>query len=172
MRRHFTGKKSCPTILRDIELTDEIKEHIINYRIYHVPKTVMKCKTTQEITKQSNNVHNEQRTSLAEFEAPTLEKNQNGYIYVVCVREFLERDIYKIGRTADVAKRFKQYPKGSQLLFSMKTMAPCAIETELMASFKIKFTQRIEYGREYFEGDLNELVDAVYQHIRESNEVL
>lgn len=38
MRRHLYERKVvCPTKF-DIELTDEIKEHIITYRIYHVPR--------------------------------------------------------------------------------------------------------------------------------------
>ena len=38
MRRHLYERKVvCPTKF-DIELTDEIKEHILTYRIYHVPR--------------------------------------------------------------------------------------------------------------------------------------
>lgn len=31
----YLNKKQCPTIEADIELTDEIKEHLMNYRKYH-----------------------------------------------------------------------------------------------------------------------------------------
>lgn len=41
MRKHlFINKKPCATIMSSIPLTDEIKEHIINYRIYKPEKEV------------------------------------------------------------------------------------------------------------------------------------
>jgi len=37
MRKHlFFSKKNCATKVSHIELTYEIKEHIINYRVYHI----------------------------------------------------------------------------------------------------------------------------------------
>jgi hypothetical protein len=37
MRYHlFTAKKICPTIVADVALTEEIKEHVINNRVYHM----------------------------------------------------------------------------------------------------------------------------------------
>ena len=39
IRRHlYIKKKPCQSIENDIELTDEIKETILNNRIYHMPK--------------------------------------------------------------------------------------------------------------------------------------
>jgi hypothetical protein len=38
MRRHlYTAKKNCPKTENIIELTDEIKEHILANRVYHIP---------------------------------------------------------------------------------------------------------------------------------------
>jgi len=33
----YDTKKACPAILKDIELTESIKEHILKNRIYHIP---------------------------------------------------------------------------------------------------------------------------------------
>lgn len=43
MHKHLFGerKKPCPTTLNDIELTDSIKQHIIDFRVYHIPKQVL-----------------------------------------------------------------------------------------------------------------------------------
>ena len=38
--------------------------------------------------------------------------NDSGYLYIIHVREFIGRPIYKIGRAADLFDRFKQYSKG------------------------------------------------------------
>lgn len=39
MRKHlFTNKKQCPTYINNLELSEEIKNHILDCRIYHIPK--------------------------------------------------------------------------------------------------------------------------------------
>ena len=38
----YKKKKACPQIKNEIELTDEIKEHILNNRIYKIDKTPTK----------------------------------------------------------------------------------------------------------------------------------
>jgi hypothetical protein len=56
IRRHFyTLKKICPAIKNNIELTDEIKEYILNNRIYIIQKP-----EKQEKTKKPQIIHNNQ----------------------------------------------------------------------------------------------------------------
>jgi hypothetical protein len=55
MRKHFTLlKKKCPAIVNNIELTDEIKNFIIDNRIYHMPKETKPPTFIQNI--QQNNI--------------------------------------------------------------------------------------------------------------------
>jgi hypothetical protein len=55
IRDHFYKKKKpCATITTNLELTEEIKEHIINFRIYHIPKEKKEVKPTT-INQQFNN---------------------------------------------------------------------------------------------------------------------
>lgn len=44
-----------------------------------------------------------------------------GYLYIIKEREFikLNENIYKIGRTKDIIKRYKQYPKNSIIIYSV-----------------------------------------------------
>ncbi len=39
------------------------------------------------------------------------EESKKGYINIIQVREFLNKNIYKIGRTGDVKTRINGYPK-------------------------------------------------------------
>lgn len=60
IRRHlYDMKRPCPTDVNDIELTDAIKEHIVDFRIYHMPKveqqTVIQHYHNQ-INQQFNNI--------------------------------------------------------------------------------------------------------------------
>ena len=46
------------------------------------------------------------------------EKSTKGYNYIIREREFIRmnEDVYKVGKCEDMSKRFKQYPKGSELV--------------------------------------------------------
>lgn len=49
MQKHLMQKiKPCPQTMNDIELTDEIKEYIINNRVYRIPKTEILLPTKAE----------------------------------------------------------------------------------------------------------------------------
>ncbi len=47
--------------------------------------------------------------------------NKLEYIYIIHPIQCINLNIYKIGRTSNIINRFKQYPKGSELLFTI----PC-----------------------------------------------
>jgi hypothetical protein len=70
MRRHLYERKVvCPTKF-DIELTDEIKEHIITYRIYHVPRhdvpaaSVAPAPVRRIVTNNNKTVTNNNNTTI------------------------------------------------------------------------------------------------------------
>jgi len=87
------------------------------------------------------------------------EKSQNdkqGFLYILRTRESVRLDepVYKVGKTYDMEQRFKQYPKGSELLKSIKVCERHIAEKVLLREFSSKFKTREEFGNEYFEGDL------------------
>jgi len=54
MRRHLYNRRSCPKVLNDIQMTDEIREYILENRVYHIPKLQDQHKT---INQTINNIH-------------------------------------------------------------------------------------------------------------------
>lgn len=83
------------------------------------------------------------------------------YCYINYEREFINscEDIYKIGRTSQEGdKRLKQYSKGTIQKIKIHVSDSIACEKSIFNEFKIKFKQRIDIGREYFEGDINEMI--------------
>ena len=92
------------------------------------------------------------------------------YIYILREREFvnLNQPIYKIGRTQDWMKRYRQYPKQTEVLFVMKISDSQRKEKDIIDILKKFTTQRSDIGREYFESDLNTIVDKVYSVCQES----
>jgi hypothetical protein len=85
---------------------------------------------------------------------------ENGYIYVLILREFLhqKKHVYKIGYSKDVERRKKEYPKGSQLMYTRFVHHASAMEKKILSAMHERFIQHNECGREYFEGHLNQIV--------------
>jgi hypothetical protein len=100
--------------------------------------------------------------------------SSTNYIYLLQEREFLKTGelIYKVGRTTKPNyQRFNQYPNGSVLLFQMICIDYVKNEMSIIEQFKHKFISRPDIGREYFEGDYNDMIDIIYSSIK-SNDVI
>jgi hypothetical protein len=86
------------------------------------------------------------------------------YIYLLQEREFLKTNesIYKIGRTAQYYEtRLSQYPKGSKTILVKKCNNCYSMETRLLKDFRAKFVNRTDIGKEYFEGDVEEMINII-----------
>ena len=77
-----------------------------------------------------------------------------GYVYLLREREFVNsgEEVCKVGRTQNVLKRVKQYPKGSVLLCCIFCADPVDAEKECIALLLKHFTARKDIGSESFEG--------------------
>jgi hypothetical protein len=89
----------------------------------------------------------------------------DGFIYLMHVREFMHTNIYKIGRTENILKRVIGYPKGSRLLLGISTRDMKTIEKVLIKEFSILFKARPDIGREYFEGEKFEMMKKIMECI-------
>jgi len=89
------------------------------------------------------------------------------YIYLLQLREFIKtgEQVYKIGRTTrKPEERFQEYPKNSRVLTFVNVVICTKAERELLKIFNKKFIQRKEYGKEYFEGDVVQMVREIYEY--------
>lgn len=65
MNKHlFINKKQCATIINNIELTDDIKKHILDYRVYHIQrdKPLDENKTINQYINNYNTMNNYMNT--------------------------------------------------------------------------------------------------------------
>ena len=85
------------------------------------------------------------------------------YLYLIHPRnyEMKNRPIYKIGRTDDLPKRLKFYPKNSVIHKIIRVKNCHFSERKLINSFKMNFTHRSDIGREYFEGDCSDMISCM-----------
>jgi hypothetical protein len=90
-----------------------------------------------------------------------------GYIYVIHVREFINNgeNIWKIGRTYDILKRFAQYPKGSKLICCIFVNDEVQVEQVLKDDLKKYFVHRRDIGLEYFEAEQDDFINHVLRAI-------
>jgi phage/plasmid-associated DNA primase len=87
------------------------------------------------------------------------------YVYLLRRGDLLNQNIYKIGRTAqENFNRLYQYPKGTvSILYDLCTDCK-KYETEILNCFKNKYIQRTDIGREYFEGNPEDMKNDI-RHI-------
>jgi hypothetical protein len=93
-------------------------------------------------------------------------------IYLIQTRESIKcnENIYKIGKTTQCDnKRFMQYPKGSNQPLQIDVDDCHLFEKQIIKIFDIKFKQIKEYGREYYEGDKDEMIDTIMKIRSEYN---
>jgi hypothetical protein len=96
-------------------------------------------------------------------------EDRKGFIYIVQEREFLNTNDFKLGRTSDINVRLRGYSKNSKLVFSIEVDDQYEVETMLINIFKDKFIQKIEYGREYFEGNIEEMIKEIETYLQFRN---
>lgn len=95
--------------------------------------------------------------------------NDIGFLYIIQEREFINtgEDVFKIGCTQDLIKRFKQYPKGSIIKFSIMYSNYKMLEKKWI-NLLIKdrnITKRKDIGNEYFQCNyillINKLIKVI-----------
>lgn len=83
------------------------------------------------------------------------------YFYILQTLDFFDSNVYKIGKTKQQPmKRFQQYEKGARLELVIRVKNCCRFEAEIINLFKEKF--KLVAGREFFEGSLQEMIEAVF----------
>lgn len=96
-----------------------------------------------------------------------------GYVYIVYPREFHRHGelIFKIGMTKqDGLKRFAGYAKDSDLLLHIKCNGDCRnIETKIIKTFTKKFKLRKDFGNEYFEGNVDDMMTTMFLIVSADN---
>jgi len=94
------------------------------------------------------------------------------YIYLIREREFLKNneDIYKIGKTSQEPNiRFQNYPKGSELLLTVKVSNCDDYERKIKALFNINYQQCKDIGIEYFKGSGKQMMTDIFNIIKDDN---
>jgi len=91
----------------------------------------------------------------------------SGFIYLTHLREFINsnQEIYKLGKSGKLDRsRLYGYPKGSNTILTLFVKNHHKAEEELLQLFSDKFTKMNNIGREYFEGNLSDMLDTIFNY--------
>ena len=97
------------------------------------------------------------------------------YVYIIRECDFvrLNENIYKIGRTAKAnpEDRFQKYRKGTEIVgfFGVKDSNECENLIIKCFSNHTNIKKMNEYGKEYFQGNKNELLKEILQIVENYN---
>lgn len=89
--------------------------------------------------------------------------NRPGELYIIQTRNCIESHptVFKAGRAHNVFKRLEHYPKGSLLVARVPVSMMVDAENLMLKLLRMTFTQRKDFGNEYFEGSVRELMAAM-----------
>jgi len=92
------------------------------------------------------------------------------FIYLIQEKIYIDEniDVYKIGKsTQENTRRVKSYPSGSKLYIQLSCNDCHLMEKKLINIFKTKF--KLYRGREYFLGNLENMMNIIYNEIKNEN---
>jgi hypothetical protein len=89
-------------------------------------------------------------------------------LYLLRLREFEnnKENIYKIGRANNLCNRMKQYPNGSVIYLMIECTDSKKHENKLINLFISKYTHNSMCGREYFNGNLDNMINDIINYIQ------
>ena len=92
------------------------------------------------------------------------------YIYLLHCRAAINanENVYKIGKSVDFNKRLSGYDKGTIPLFTIYVTNCDEIEKILIKIFETKFILRKDYGNEYFQGEINQMIKTIMEEYEKS----
>lgn len=119
----------------------------------------------------------EEEKKIKKIEEEVEEASEIEYNYIYCLREreFIKsgEKIYKIGKTSKQPfKRLKQYPKESELILLLKVEDCHSTESELISLFDSKYEQAKNIGREYYKGNVNDMIQSILELTMNKNKLI
>lgn len=93
-------------------------------------------------------------------------------IYILQTRHSFAADmnVFKVGKTKNMSSRLGGYPKGSHVIAQFACINADVLETKLLQKLRATFKERKDFGAEYFECHLRQLLMKVAETYTEFEE--
>ena len=88
----------------------------------------------------------------------------SGFFYIIQTAD-VPVGVYKIGKTAraNPNKRLCEYPKFSSVKYTVSVEDCHGFESYAMRKFRVLFKRRREFGLEYYEGDIKDMINLAHK---------
>lgn len=171
--KYILVNDNIPIIVYELKFknTEEFKNLIDNtYNIITIPNsvTINRNITLQEIPEKYefinvnkyNTLINQSQNIISNIiKCPDI---QRVYLVHDAVAIASNENVYKIGRTSQQdLSRFKNYTKGSKLMFLTICHNCNIIEKKIIELFKTKYINRLDRGYEFFQGDCISMIKDI-----------
>lgn len=167
--KYTEHEKTTKHIQNTIKYNKELKNKIIDNEINKIQKLELEI---QNLKNENNKIKIlENKNKILENENNRLKQNfkmhNNEYIYIIHCAQYINTNIYKIGQTKNIMNRFKQYPKGSEMLFMFSCNNARQIESKILNYLKSNnnYIWYKDAGNEYFQCELDNLKCDIYNII-------
>jgi DNA repair exonuclease SbcCD nuclease subunit len=169
---HFKRKKKCPCVFCDIDTekfleilklkNEDYKDEIIKISSEIIINKESYVSVNLKLLKQleeKDKMIEERNKMIEEKDKNCLDEN----IYLIQPRSCVDNNeqVYKLGRTNNLKLRFNKYCKGGLQKMTYPCTDSVKAEKELLFLFNEKFKIREDYGKEYFEGEIKEMVRII-----------
>lgn len=158
---HCERKQATPPVVNNVSNVT-INNHLI--------KSDAEIKTLQEQNKQLQLQVEAFKAQANNVKLPLVDEVDE-YIYVIQERIAMELliPVYKVGVTAEIHRRSGQYAKGSRLIFCRVFRNARDREKALHKHLQSKFKPRSDFGSEYIEGCIDDIMDEIQLYFNPSD---
>jgi hypothetical protein len=182
--------KELENKLSEVEKENSIKENKLKENNKELENKNKELKTENNIFKGENNtlkeLLNNKDIQIKDLYKNIYNKTKDNdikikiiqeYIYILRECDFvrLNEDIYKIGRTSKTnpEDRFQKYRKGTEIIGFFKVNNSIECEKKIINCFSDhdNIKKMSEYGKEYFQGNRNELLKEILEIVKNYNNV-
>lgn len=95
-------------------------------------------------------------------------------LYLMQTRECYDsnNEVYKIGQSKNIYNGIQQYPNGSYVFFVIESLESKKYKDKVISLLKSNFTQKLNYGKDFFEGDKDSLISVIITFMYSFNDNL
>ena len=190
LRRHYTRKRLCIIINKNVTMKDCLKlledpNHVLDETVILKKNITNKDIKIQELEniiqkQQEEIIYKDKIIINKEKEIQILKQTQTDKdkkeynqecIYLILERELVNNTIKvgKLGISKTFRNRMGDYPKGSKIIHVKRCLDASKAEKELLILFNLMFNQKTDIGKEYFEGDLDEMSKQIDSYFYNQN---
>jgi hypothetical protein len=96
--------------------------------------------------------------------ASIVHTNSEGFFYIIQTAD-VPLGVYKIGKTtrSNPNRRLCEYPKFSCVKYTVSVNDCHGFESYVMRKFRLNFERCLQYGLEYYKGDIKEMINLSHK---------